>query len=334
MYYYSTWKEAVGQRFEENVFCLIWQCLHQCTHQNILFFSFFCCPRIGERPAVLYFHYCMWARQGLVHCSATHSPTSSVLLSWCSLGGGKEGGGWIYAGVWVAGAPSAGSSPPVLDFMCTDRRGWRESCSAHWSSATSGVGVCASACLSLSQCVESASLLLVCALHLEWRRGERLSSVDGALMGDSADSGWDWGCWTGGGRACLSWDSSSSSRGSTRLPSTASSAACWDWPMCRASPLCLTAYTRWDRYTITMNTHLQTYWFFFFATYQCLINTYMYDWNDCVLSLNKLTLTHASSMTHSSTRDTFNLGSFKSNVKSNSTVHHVSQQHCRTVWAS
>lgn len=152
------------------------------------FFSFFCCPRIGERPAVLYFHYCMWARQGLVHCSATHSPTSSVLLSWCSLGGGKEGGGWIYAGVWVAGAPSAGSSPPVLDFMCTDRRGWRESCSAHWSSATSGVGVCASACLSQSVCGVCLSPTCVCASFGVAKRGTLVLSR-----------------WSSDGRQCWLW---------------------------------------------------------------------------------------------------------------------------------
>lgn len=195
----------------------------------------------------------------LCRSNSKHSPTSSVLLSWCSP---RRGGEWIFS-VWLAGAPSACSLPPVLDLLSSYEAEWNLCSLPPLLSSGTALSVFMWAadifCIlfNLSFCV--GLFLSTCGASVEWRGGVHSSSAGGALMGGSAGSGWDWGCWTGGGRACLSWDSSSSSRGSIRPPSTASSAACWDWPMCRASPLCPTASTRWHTCCLSFTyTHTHT----------------------------------------------------------------------------
>lgn len=158
-------------------------------------------------------------------------------------GAALEGGEWIFP-VWVAGASSASFLLPVLDWVCTQTRLTRSCLSSLFLCHISSCVCVHSCCLFKYFTLGIVFFFLLLPVVLLWS-AEHLSSKSGALMGGSANSGWDWGCWTEVGRACLSWDSSSSSRGSTRLPSTASSAACWGWPTSRASPHCPTAYTRW-----------------------------------------------------------------------------------------
>ena len=57
----------------------------------------------------------------LCHSNSKYSPTSSVLLSWCSP---RRGGEWIFS-VWLAGAPSACSLPPVLDLLSSYEAEWK-----------------------------------------------------------------------------------------------------------------------------------------------------------------------------------------------------------------
>lgn len=203
----------------------------------------FSCSRIGGRPSVLSTlrrSYSVWSEQGLVQSAATQRGNTLQLPLSSFPGAAQEEGGERIFSVWVAGAPSACSLPPVLDILCTGETERKLHCLLLlWHCLV---------CVYVGCCIFYFTLGLfpsTCGASVDWWQEEGLSSAGGALMGGNADSGWDWGCWTEGGRACLSWDSSSSSRGSTRPPSTAFSAACWDWPMCRASPLCPTAYTRW-----------------------------------------------------------------------------------------
>lgn len=181
------------------------------------------------------------------HSNSKYSPTSSALLSWCSLGGGR--GMNLFC---VSRQCSLRLLLTTCPWLTVHRRDWEEAALLPPPSVTFLFWFMWAAAVWKHFTVWL--LLSTCGASADWWREERSSSAGGALMGGSADSGWDWGCWTEGGRACLSWDSSSSSRGSTRPPSTASSAACWDWLMCRASLLCPTAYTRWARWELDILT--------------------------------------------------------------------------------
>ena len=73
--------------------------------------------------------YCTWAEQGLVHSSVTQTANASRLpLSSFPGAAWEEGGEWIFS-VWAAGAPSACSSPPVLDFLSSDETERKLCCS-------------------------------------------------------------------------------------------------------------------------------------------------------------------------------------------------------------
>ena len=206
--------------------------------------------------------YCTWAEQGLVHSSATQT-ANTLPLPLSSFPGAARGGEGN--GSFLCDSPELPQPAPYhlsLTYWARTRLSGIRAHSLLSSGTALPVFMWAADifCIlfNLSFCV--GLFLSTCGASVEWRGGEHLSSAGGALMGGSAGSGWDWGCWTGGGRACLSWDSSSSSRGSIRPPSTASSAACWDWPMCRASPLCPTASTRWHTRCLSFTyTHTRTH---------------------------------------------------------------------------
>lgn len=194
-----------------------------------------------EKHSAHWWGYHDKSEQRLAQSAATHT-ANTLQLPLSSFPGAawEEGGEWIFS-VWDAGTISHCSLPPVLDLVSTGGTDSR-------LPSTAFLFVCLPPVFSIFK-QKQKHFPPVAVLFYLWCFAAEVKDVHRrpvrALMGGSFDSGWDWGCWTEGGRACLSWDSSSSSRGSTRPPSTASSAVFWDWPMYRASPLCPTACTRW-----------------------------------------------------------------------------------------
>lgn len=196
--------------------------------------------------------HCSWAGQRLASSSATQTANTLPLPLSSFCGAAREGRGMAL----VCVSRQSCYLPPVLDLLCLFKTEWKRCCLLPSSEISLSMFMWAAFFSSFTLCWAAFALCVLNQYRVARRREEHLSSSGRALMGSVAVSAWDWGCWTGGGRACLSWDSSSSSRGSTRPPSTASSAACWDWPMCRASLLCPTAYIRWAR---QLETHTHTH---------------------------------------------------------------------------
>jgi len=96
-------------------------------HQNIHLCNF---PVKGlERDSTCWWSNCTGSEQRLVQSSATQTANTPWLpLSSFPGAAWEEGGEWIFS-VWVAGAPSACSPPPVLDLLCTDETERKLHCS-------------------------------------------------------------------------------------------------------------------------------------------------------------------------------------------------------------
>lgn len=154
---------------------------------------------IGERPTVLsprLAELLLMSRaeigRQLCHSNSKHSPTSSVLLFWCSQGG--EGNGSFLCE--SAELPQPAPYHLSLTYCaCTRLSG---SCAAHFPPL-------APLCLCLCEQLHfvsfksftlcgAVSFYLWCFSGVARRGEEHLSPAGGALMGGIAGSGWDWGC--------------------------------------------------------------------------------------------------------------------------------------------